>query len=144
MGLLFIKDKVRKSGGCHRPLCSTWCRPLYGAQSPHYPDTRGTDHCIKGGSGFRLELCNSYHCTQPVSGNIALFAKKSDSSASCVHSPTHKRTLPGISQHTYSVTHHLWGVSTATCFGKEVPYSGGGVNKQRYISQHASLDCIRH
>jgi hypothetical protein len=41
-------------------------------------------------------------------------------------------TIPNhqhIIQHTHSVAHHLWLISTSTCFGTEVPYSGSHYNK---------------
>ena len=41
-------------------------------------------------------------------------------------------TIPNhqhIIQHTHSVAHHLWHISTPTCFGTEVPYSGSHYNK---------------
>ena len=43
-----------------------------------------------------------------------------------------------INQHMHSMIHHLWSVSTPTCFGTEVPSSGSHL-QQRYKSQHANL-----
>jgi len=44
--------------------------------------------------------------------------RNQNSIRSCIRSPTHKRILPDITQHTHSVIRHWWRVSTATCFGK--------------------------